>query len=186
MTKQQRSGLIVYIVSDFLTAVVAWTCFFLFRKVYIEHSAFDLSLLEDTNFYYGIVIIPIGWLLFYSIFESYTDIYRKSRMTTLIQTFFLSFLGCLFLFFALVIDDIVPSHKSFYSSFPALFFIHFILIVIIRMIILTRASRRLKSGKFSFNTLIIGGDKNAVDLYHEISKQRKSLGLNQRHFYRHQ
>jgi exopolysaccharide biosynthesis polyprenyl glycosylphosphotransferase len=177
MTKQQRSGLLVYIVSDFLTTVVAWSCFFLFRKICIEHKPFSVSLLDDVNFYYGVIIIPIGWLLFYAIFESYRDIYRMSRMTTFIRTFFLSFLGALFLFFTLVVDDVVPDYTYFYSSFPALFFIHFILIVTVRMIVLTRASRRLKSGVFSFNALIIGGDKNAVELYHDITSRSKSLGF---------
>ena len=44
------------------------------------------------------------------------------------------------------------------------------------MIILTWASKRLKSGKVSYNTIIIGGDKNAVDLYEEITSKPYSLG----------
>jgi exopolysaccharide biosynthesis polyprenyl glycosylphosphotransferase len=44
------------------------------------------------------------------------------------------------------------------------------------MVILTFASRRLKSGKVSYNTVIIGGDKNAVDLYEEIMSRPYSLG----------
>ena len=178
MTKQQRNGLMIYIISDFITAMIAWSCFFVFRKVRIEQKIFDVNLLNDVNFYYGVIIVPIGWLLFYAIFETYTDIYRKSRMSTLIRTFFLSFLGALFLFFTLVIDDVVPDYTYFYSSFPALFFIHFLLITIVRMIILTRASRRLKSGEFSFNALIIGGNTNAVELYNDITSRKKSLGFN--------
>lgn len=44
------------------------------------------------------------------------------------------------------------------------------------MIILTWASKRLKKGKVSYNTIIIGGDKNAVDLYEEITSKPYSLG----------
>ena len=44
------------------------------------------------------------------------------------------------------------------------------------MILLTRASRRLKKGVVSYNTLIIGGDKIAADLFQEISSLKKSLG----------
>lgn len=46
------------------------------------------------------------------------------------------------------------------------------------MTILTIASNRLKSGKVSYNTLIIGGDKNAVDLFEEIKSRPYSLGHN--------
>jgi len=178
MTKQQRQGLLIYTVADFLTAVLAWSCFFLFRKICIENQPIELSLLEDSNFYLGIFIIPIGWMLFYGIFESYKDIYRLSRMTTVIRTFFLTFLGVVLLFFALILDDIVTNYTTYYVSLIALFLFQFVLILTSRMIILTWASRRLKSGKFSFNTLIIGGDKNALDLYKEITNQEKSLGFN--------
>ena len=44
------------------------------------------------------------------------------------------------------------------------------------MVILTLASRRLKSGKISFRTLIIGGDQKAVELYEEVAGHSKSLG----------
>ncbi len=177
MTKQQRNGLLFYIVADFLTAVLAWSCFFLFRKLCIENLPFELDLLLDPNFYFGIIIIPIGWMLFYGIFESYKDIYRLSRMTTLTKTLFLSFIGVLFLFFALILDDVVTDYKTYYRSFFALFFMQFLLVATSRLIILTWASRRLKAGKFSFNTLIIGGNKNAFDLYHEMTNQEKSLGF---------
>lgn len=178
MTKQQRRGLLIYTVADFLTAVLAWSCFFLFRKICIENHPIEVSLLDDSNFYLGIIIIPVGWMLFYGIFESYRDIYRLSRMTTVIHTFFLTFLGVVLLFFVLILDDIVTNYTTYYTSFIALFIIQFVLILTSRMVILTWASRRLKSGKFSFNTLIIGGDKNALELYKEITSQEKSLGFN--------
>jgi len=44
------------------------------------------------------------------------------------------------------------------------------------MILLTRASRRLKAGKITFNTLIIGGNQNALDLYNDIISRPKGLG----------
>jgi len=41
---------------------------------------------------------------------------------------------------------------------------------------LTLASRRLKAGKVTYNTLIVGGNKNALDLYQEIKGLKKGLG----------
>jgi exopolysaccharide biosynthesis polyprenyl glycosylphosphotransferase len=41
---------------------------------------------------------------------------------------------------------------------------------------LTLASKRLKSGKVTYNTLIIGGNQNALDLYNEIQGLEKGLG----------
>lgn len=164
-----------YRMADFIMAMLAWACFFFYRKR-VEEVPIDRTVLEDWNFWYGIVIIPVGWLLLYSIFDKYRDIYRLSRLATLTRTFFLTFLGVIFLFFTLILDDFVRDYKTYYSSFLVLFFYHFILTASARMVLLTRASRRLKAGKVTYTTLIIGGNQNAVELYQEIQGLKKGLG----------
>ena len=175
MTRQRRIDTIIYQIADFLTAMLSWACFFLYRKQ-LEGAPFNLDVIKDINFLYGIVIIPIGWILFYAIFDRYTDIYRLSRLATLARTFFLSFFGVTFLFFTLMLDDFVTNYTTYYSSFITLFFLHFFFTATVRMVLLTRASRRLKSGKVTYNTIIIGGNQNAVELYHEIAGREKGLG----------
>ena len=44
------------------------------------------------------------------------------------------------------------------------------------MVILTQASNRLKSGKISYNTIVIGGNQRAVELYDDITSRTRSLG----------
>lgn len=177
MTPAQRSGTRLYAVADLVTAMLAWTCFFLYRKIGIEGELFGLDLLADANYYSGIVMIPLGWLMFFGIFESYRNIYRLSRVSTLIKTFILTFLGVVFLFFALILDDVVSGYQTFYRSFGVLFVLHFSLFVVVRMVILTWASRRIKNGTVSFNTLLIGSNEKAVDIYQEISNTVPSLGF---------
>lgn len=142
----------------------------------MEGAPLNWSVLDDSNLLHGALIIPVGWVLLYAIFDHYTDIYRLSRLTTLSRTFFLSFLGILFLFFSLILDDVVRDYRTYYHSFVTLFSLHFLLTSFSRMVLLTRASRRLKAGKVSFNTILVGGNQNALDLYGEISSRKKSLG----------
>lgn len=175
MTRQRSIDTTVYKAADFATAMMAWACFFLYRKQ-VEGVSVDYTILGDPNFWYGIILIPTGWLLFYSIFDQYRDIYRLSRLATLTRTLFLSFLGVMFLFFTLILDDVVTNYKTYYASFFTLFGYHFFFTGIVRMVLLTRASRRLKAGKVAFNTLIIGGNNNAVELYKEITARTKKLG----------
>jgi exopolysaccharide biosynthesis polyprenyl glycosylphosphotransferase len=153
-------------------AMLAWALFFVYRKR-VEGIAIDSSIFNDPNFFYGIFIIPIGWLLFYSIFDRYNDIYRFSRLETLSRTFFLSFFGVIFLFFTLILDDFI---RTYFTSFIVLFCLHFSLTALARMVILTRASRRLKSGKVTYDTLMIGGNQNALELYEDITSRKKGLG----------
>ena len=165
----------IYILCDFLMAALAWAAFFIYRK-YLELGSFPADDMFDANFYIGIIIIPCGWILFYFIFDKYKDIYRLSRLATISRTFFLSFMGVIFLFFTLILDDFIVNYKTYYHSFLALFCFHFLLTTLSRMILLTQASRRLKRGDVSYKTVIIGGDQKALELYEDINSRPKKLG----------
>jgi exopolysaccharide biosynthesis polyprenyl glycosylphosphotransferase len=168
----------LYKFADFLSAMLAWASFFSYRKIWVESGSFPKDVLADQNFWYGIAMIPVGWILFYSVFDQYKDIYRLSRLSTLARTFFLSFFGALFLFFAVILDDVILSYKTYYLSFATLFALHFLITTTVRMIILTQASKRLKAGKVSFNTLLIGGNASALELFQDMKSRKKSLGYN--------
>ena len=174
-SRLRRQALIGYFMADLVTAVIGWLGFYLLRKC-TESDAITLEILQDPNLFLGVIIVPAGWILLFAIFDEYRDIYRKSRLTTLTRTFFLTLIGSLILFFTLILDDVVRDFRTYYSSFFTLFLLHFLLFGVVRMILLTRASRKLKAGLVAFNTLIIGGNQNAVELYQEISSREKSLG----------
>ncbi len=175
MTRKRQWHTLLYRVADFLTAMLAWALFFLHRRN-MEGTLDVQGALADPNFWYGVLLIPIGWLLFYAIFDHYNDIYRLSRLATFTRTFFLSLFGVTFLFFTLILDDFVTNYTTYYRSFFTLLLLHFTLTVTVRMILLTRASQRLKSGQITYNTIIIGGNQNALELYGEISSREKGLG----------
>ncbi len=177
MKRKRRIDMFVYGMADFIMAMLAWACFYIYRKR-LEGVPINWEITEDANFWYGIFIIPIGWLLLYSIFDKYQDVYRISRLATLTRTFFLTFLGVTFLFFTLILDDFVKDYSTYYTSYFTLFAYHYFFTAFMRMILLTRASRRLKAGKVTFNTLILGGNQRAIDLYKEITSREKGLGYN--------
>ena len=172
---QRRRHTFFYGVADFFMAMLAWALFFLYRKQ-VEGAPIEPSILYDTNFSLGIFIIPTAWVLLYSIFDHYNDIYRLSRLSTLTHTFFLTFLGITFLFFTLILDDVVRDYHTYYQSFFTLFALHFLLTATSRMILLTRASRKLKAGLVTFNTLLVGGNQNALELFLDIKGLQKGLG----------
>jgi exopolysaccharide biosynthesis polyprenyl glycosylphosphotransferase len=173
--KLRKRHTFYYGVADFGMAMLAWAIFFLYRKD-MEGIPFTPDVFADPNFYLGIFIIPTGWVLLYSIFDHYNDIYRIARLNTLTNTFLVSFLGVTFLFFTLILDDVVNDYRTYYRSFFALFGLHFVLTATSRMILLTRASRRLKAGLVTFNTLLVGGNQNALDLFLDIKNREKGLG----------
>ncbi len=175
MRNRRNRDIIVYGVFDFLMAMLAWGCFFAYRKR-AENGFFSWDMLDDRNFYLGILLIPLGWVLLYSIFDEYHDLYRKSRIRTIARTFWLIFVGVLFLFFTLILDDTVFDYTGYIESFVVLFLLQFFLTVSSRSVLLTLASRRLKAGMVQYPTIIIGGNERAVEMYEEVSGLRKGLG----------
>ena len=156
----------------------AWFLFFTYRKR-LEAWPFTMDdVFSDRNLYHGLLFVPIIWILMYAVFGKYTDIYKYSRLATLKRTLILSFMGCLVLFFTLLIDDTVLRYTTYLRNFLTLFLLHFSVTSIVRMLILNRAKKQIKKGKIKYNTLIIGGDKNAVELYDEITTRPYSLGFN--------
>ncbi|PHI20190.1 polyprenyl glycosylphosphotransferase [Lewinellaceae bacterium SD302] len=160
---------------DLLMALLAWTLFFVDR--FWQEGGTDVwSAFQDDKYYLGATLIPIGWVTLYGLFDEYRDIYRLSRLTTIARTLLLTAFGVLFLFFTVILDDTVPSYRVYYRSILVLFTLHLVLTLVARMVLLTRASRRLKKGIVAFNTLIIGGGKRAVDLLVDINSREKGLG----------
>lgn len=169
-------GKLIYRLADYLTALLAWFLFFVFRKKAEYPQVSITEILEDQNLYLGLIIIPIYWVAIYNIFDRYKDIYRYSRLHTLWKTLLISFFGSLVLFFAILTDDFVPQPNELVYSFLKLFTLHFLITVTSRMVVLTIAKKRLKSGKVGYNTLIIGGDRSALELYEEVTGKPYSLG----------
>jgi exopolysaccharide biosynthesis polyprenyl glycosylphosphotransferase len=149
---------------------------FYYLRAIGEGKSLDDGVINDHNFWYGLVIIPLAWVIFYWIFDRYQDIYRLSRLTTLIRTFFLTLAGVVIIFFTLLLDDQADDVSDYFQSFFRLLLLHFSITAIVRMVVLTLASRRLKSGKITYATIIIGGNQKAYELYEEISASKKSLG----------
>ena len=102
--------------TDLISAAIAWSAFYYFRKVKIENTVPAV----DEKYYLGVILIPLFWLALYKLAGTYKNIYRKSRLKELGQTLLLSFLGVLFIFFSLLLDDEVISYKQYYETFVAL------------------------------------------------------------------
>ncbi|MDF1695082.1 MAG: sugar transferase [Saprospiraceae bacterium] len=165
---------------DYLSAMAAWLFFFYYRKSFEAWPFSWDDVFEDNKLYHGLIFVPIIWILLYSIFDKYNDVYRYSRLATLKRTLILSFMGCLILFFTIMLDDTVLQKEgyTYFNSFSCLFLLHFSITSVSRMVFLTWCKNKVKSGKITYNSLIIGGDKNAVEMYEEIINRPYSLGFN--------
>ena len=160
------------LVIDYITAVIAWVLFFYFRKTYIEFSSF----IRDKQFYLGIICIPFFWILLYSLQGTYSQVKRLYRIQIIQLTILGTTIGVLTLFFLLLLDDVIPSHQSYYKSLLALFLIHFGITLIPRFLFVSRQVKKIQERKDGFNTILIGGNEKACQIFNELEKLENSIG----------
>lgn len=170
---------IKYIVSDVISASLAYAAVFTFRKVVIESQTIGENWAEvyHSKFWFSLLAIVGFWLTLYTLTGQYKSIYRRSRLKEFVQTFSLSLFGSVFLFFSIILDDYIENYKNYYLTFSILFGSHFFLTATGRVILSTITARKIHSRKLGFNTLMIGSNENALGLYEELNSQRKSSGF---------
>lgn len=167
-----------YILFDWIAASVAWSLFFYYRKTYVESSKYGIQVLVemDQRFIQGLVLIPIFWLLFYTVLGTYRKVYRKSRLKEFFQTILSTVIGVTFLFFALILDDVVLNHRTYYQSYAVLFGIHFTFTFLFRFMLSSITAGKIHRREIGFPTLMIGSDANAVELFEELENQQQASG----------
>ena len=167
-----------YVVLDWLAALIAWSLFYFFRKQWeVPDLLAHIDLIfDDRQFWLGIILVPLLWLVLYVMIGAYRRIYRKARLKELGQTLIITLIGVTIIFFVLILDDTILTYRSYYQSFIVLFTLHFFFTYAFRLILTTITVRKIHSGKLGFNTVIIGSNGNAFKTYNDINNQEISSG----------
>ncbi len=167
-----------YVIADLLSAILTWSLFFTYRKYSVDPSIFSHleDIFSDTKFYYGIIVIPLFWLILYILIGTYRKIYRKSRLKEMGVTFIITLIGVVFIFFSLILDDVITSYKSYYISFLVLFSLQFFITFLFRFILSSITAYKIHNRIIGFKTIIVGSNGNAIALYEEMENQRKASG----------
>jgi exopolysaccharide biosynthesis polyprenyl glycosylphosphotransferase len=170
---------IKYLISDYLSSALVWFLLFWFRKMYIDtaHSDYQIPLSRDIKLILGIIAIPTFWLTLYYFTGYYKNIFRRSRLRELKQTVYTSFLGSLFIFFTLLLDDSVSNYKAYYQTFFVLLSLQFIITYIGRFILSTQTNHRIQKRTWGFNTILVGSNEKAIKLYNELQKAKITNGF---------
>ena len=168
-----------YLISDAIAAAVAWILFAWVRKTLLHEDETGLVqlLVSDPFFQATILLIPVFWIILFALTGSYRQtLYKKSRLNELTSTFIVTLVGCLLIFFGLMLNDASVGFTYYYVAFLSLVFIHFIITFTGRALVLGLVKRHLLTGKVRFNTLLIGNGSAAEKVYNEVQKNFNSLG----------
>ncbi len=167
-----------YVIFDLLAAILAWSLFFFLRKYSFDTYTFhDIQeIFHDRNFFIGITVVPVFWLVLYTLIGTYRRIYRKSRLKELGQTLLITLIGVTIIFFSLILDDYIRTYRSYYQSFMTLYALHFFFTYSFRLALTSRAVWKIHKKIIGFKTIIVGSNGNAISIYNDIEAQEKSSG----------
>ena len=159
------------ILSDFISASVAWLLFNILRyEVFAIDEGADslLDYLQYPGVLGGQVVIPLFWLVLYYFSGYYNKPFGKSRLTELFSTFITVLIGTVFVFFALLLDDIPRSIDIYYKLFFGMFGLQFFITYIPRLLITQSGMRKIKNREWAMKVLIIGAGGKAVRIAHDL------------------
>ena len=181
----QKKQILKYILCDYLAALLSWAALFAFRKLVLEPTSISLPLtpshslsllVNDSNFWLGLCIVPLGWLALYTIQGTYRNTLRKARLPEMLDTALATLIGSVVLFFLLLIDDQVGPLRNHYLAFLFLLVVHFTLTYLPRLVLTSQTVRRVHSRQIGFPTLLIGSGDKAHRTYLDIENQETYSG----------
>lgn len=175
--KNAQIPIIFYAIMDVVTAMLAWSVFYFFRKWLLSKSlSAENNSPIDYKFWLEIAFIPLGWLILYGIVGTYRSLYKKSRLFELTTTFICSLIGCIVLFCVIILDDTKSNYAYYYFAFFGLLAIHFTFTFLGRLVFLNIAKRQLLNGVVQFNSLMIGNLDSVTRIFYQTEKNLRSDG----------
>ncbi|MEG1617191.1 MAG: sugar transferase [Bacteroidales bacterium] len=173
-----RKQVAKYITADLIASAVGWFIFNILRYKVLAFAthASTVIFLTSTPVIMGQLIVPFLWLMVFFLSGYYNEPFRKSRLEELKTTFLSVASGTLLIFFLIIIDDFSIRRSDYMELIAGLFSIEFILVYFLRYPITRKATKRIHSGEWGFNTLIVGCGRNSVKLAEEIISGKQKTG----------
>ena len=170
-TSNKRLHTRVYALSDCLAAIITWIV-----MVWVNSSFFLNFFPINSGIFPAIFLYPAIWLVIYHLYGSYKNIYYKSRVIELFSTFISTFLGTIVLFLTWFYFKSRSNSNITYQEFLFVFITQFFITYFFRFLVLSYAHRQLQQETVWFNTLIVGSQKKALELYNSIISNPEKTG----------
>ena len=174
---QKRRAVVQRVLLDYGAALTGWLLFWAYR-----HSGAGIGYMQAWRGFQlvdalnGLLLVPLGWLFLYYLSGTYFDLYRKSRLHEVNRTLISCILGCLLISLFVFTNDEQRDYPYFIRMTGRYLLVHTSIALIARMLMLRAVKRNIVRGRVGYRTLIIGGNKKAVDIYQQIRESAVPLG----------
>ncbi|MEO5889669.1 MAG: sugar transferase [Ferruginibacter sp.] len=167
-----------YIFSDYLAAGVAWIFFTVVRKELLRQALYTADGLNlNSRLILGLAVLPFLWVIFYFLAGSYGPLYRKSRLNELVTAFSCTMVGCIIIFFVIVLNDYDHTLYYYYTALVCFIALHFLFTMCGRLLVLNIVKKQMLTGEVKFNAILAGDYPAAEKIYTHTHEQLKQSGI---------
>ncbi|MBB3186043.1 sugar transferase [Microbacter margulisiae] len=174
MNRQKQK--VVYIIADMGTAVASWVIFFVYHS-YVSNMQTPVATIKSLHCsFWGVLLVyPFYCVLIHYLSGYYLRPFQKQPLLEFVTTFMSSLVIALTIFFLLLFRDVVISNH-YYLFFSVLFLAQLGLTYFVRIFITHTVKNKIRKGKLSFNTLIIGTGINAQAVFSQLQLNQHKNG----------
>lgn len=162
-----------YILSDYVALNVGWFLFSIVRYMSLPVEMQGVYSLTDhivsTQVLLGQVLFPILLIIMYAVSGCYQNVFFRSRIDEAVNTFTVSAIGAVAIYFIAMINDNIPERLRSYELIALLWALLAVPVWIERIVITTRIAGKIRNGTISFNTLVVGTTRGAMALARKIT-----------------
>ncbi|MDE7159541.1 MAG: sugar transferase [Muribaculaceae bacterium] len=179
-TVSERIQRIWYVVTDWVTANLAFVLFNAARYVLVNHHDLDFDglvhYLDTPKLIAEQIIIPIVMLGVYALSGYYNRPLERSRLQELVTTFSSSFFNTFLIYLALLTNDQIVHRTTNWLMILILLGCLFGCTYFGRIILTQVSRRRLIRHEWGINTLVIGNSEAARRVATNLTTSRSTLG----------
>lgn len=173
-----ESARIKLIIIDVITTVVAWLIFWYHRHEILKTKYPDIyysDVFTFRDYIITFIAIPAFWLFIYYLSGTYTHVYKKSRLQEAFRSLIASFIGVTLIGIFVFADD-TGSFSYFFEITYWYFLVHFGILVLSRSVFLSSTKKALRNKEIWFNTIIVGSNGKANDVFSKMQNNPKIVG----------
>ncbi|MBC7554391.1 MAG: sugar transferase [Taibaiella sp.] len=177
LSLEKRNAIRQLLMLDYAASALSWLLFFMYRQHLLTGMGYvdTLNLFLPRDYVNTLLLIPAGWFILYLLSGTYFNLYRKSRLNEINRTLISSIIGCTIVS-VIVFSDDKGDYSYFTNAIGHYLFIQTIFTLVFRLLLMYKVKLNLVKGKVGFNTLIIGGNQQAINIYHQVRDNPKVLG----------
>lgn len=166
---------ILYAICDFLGSACAWTIFCVVKNRAQIVNGPEIHV-TSVEFITGLLVIPVSWVILYMITGFYAVSLKRSRLLELVYSLAVTIPGAFILFFILLLHGFITQYYLFLYFFEALLLLQFCFTYIPRLLITSSTAKKVHKGLIGYNTLIIGSNGKAFDIFNRIREEKIPSG----------